>query len=409
MQPTFRRAFNADFSEQRYEAYLRDLEASVGTGIHFRVAETPLFLPRQLRERLERHAREVAKLATEPSLVARMSKGIPPRFFVPGMDAMPSCIQVDFAIVEEPDGTLGGRVVELQAFPSLYGLMVFQLEATRRMLQAIPGLDRPWTMYFGGLDRDAFVARLRDALLDGERPEHVVLVDLDPPKQKTFPDFEATRLLFGIDSVCLTALKKDGRSLYREVGGERVPVRRIFNRVVFDEIEKKGAPMAFSWNDELDVSWCSHPNWYWPISKLTLPYLDHPSVPRARYLSELERVPDDLERYVLKPLFSFAGAGVIVDVTKADLDKVPEAERPGWILQEKITYAPALTMPEGQGVKAEIRMMFLREPARPEPELVMNLVRLSRGKMLGVDWNKDLTWVGGSLGIWPADQRPDEP
>ena len=212
-----------------------------------------------------------------------------------------------------------------------------------------------------------------------------------------------------IDSVCLTALKRDGRALYREVDGKRVPVKRIFNRVVFDEIEKKGVDLSFSWNDELDVTWCSHPNWYWPISKLTLPYLDHPAVPRARYLSELERVPDDLERYVLKPLFSFAGAGVKVDVTRADLDAVPEAERSGWILQEKITYAPALSMPEGQGVKAEIRMMFLREPSRPEPDLVMNLVRLSRGKMLGVDWNKDLTWVGGSLGIWPADQRDDEP
>jgi hypothetical protein len=207
-----------------------------------------------------------------------------------------------------------------------------------------------------------------------------------------------------VDAVCPTSLIKDGRRLFRKLDdGRLVQVKRIYNRIVFDELLVKGLALPFSYTDDLDVSWCSHPNWYWTWSKYTLPFVDHPAVPRARYVSELEEIPADLSRFVLKPLFSFAGSGVNIDPTRADIDAIPEAERANWILQEKITYEPALLMPDGNGVKAEVRMMFLRAPDEPTPTLTLNLVRLSRGKMLGVDQNKDLTWVGGSVGLWPAD------
>jgi hypothetical protein len=207
----------------------------------------------------------------------------------------------------------------------------------------------------------------------------------------------------GIDAVCPTALVRENNKLYRRVDGRLVQVKRIFNRVVFDELEHKKIRLPFGYTEDLDVTWCSHPNWYWVWSKYTLPYVDHPAVPRARYLSDLDKVPEDLDRYVLKPLFSFAGSGVKVDPTPADIAAIPESERSNWLLQEKIVYEPALKMPDGNGVKAEVRMMFLRGPDEAVPELVLNLVRLSRGKMLGVDQNRDLTWVGGSVGIWPVD------
>jgi hypothetical protein len=270
------------------------------------------------------------------------------------------------------------------------------------MLHEIPGMPEKWSIYFSGLDRESFVARFKKALLGGEDPESVALLDLDPPAQKTYPDFVATKMLTGIDAVCPTTLIKDGRKLLREVNGKRVQVRRIYNRIVFDELEVKGVALPFRYTDDLDVTWVSHPNWYWTWSKFTLPFIDHPAVPRARYLSDLKEIPQDLSRYVLKPLFSFAGSGVNVDPTRADLDAVPAEQRDKWILQEKIIYEPGIPMPDGTGVKAEVRMMFLRPPDEPRPELVLNLVRLSRGKMLGVDQNKNLTWVGGTVGMWPA-------
>ncbi len=204
---------------------------------------------------------------------------------------------------------------------------------------------------------------------------------------------------------------REGRRLFRRVDGRLVPVKRIYNRIVFDELEQKKVELPFRYTDDLDVTWCSHPNWYWTWSKYSLPYLDHPAVPRARYVADLERIPDDLERYVLKPLFSFAGAGVKVDPTRADIEAIPAEDRGKWLVQEKIVYEPALLLPDSvtdgdrsapRGVKAEVRMMFLRAPDEEKPTLVLNLVRLSRGKMLGVDQNKDFTWVGGSVGIWPG-------
>ena len=404
MERTFRQAYNQAFTPDLYRRYLGTLEARVGHPIPFRVAETPLFLPRPFRERLATYAREIVDQLCAPDLIARTSQAIPPELYVPNQDDLSSCIQVDFAVCRDEQGEWTGRLVELQGFPSLYALIPFQAAVLSEELRKIPGLDRPWTTLFAGMSMDAYAARLRGALLAGHDPDSVVLLDLDPPSQKTYPDFLVTQKMTGIDPVCPTSLQRDGRRLFRVKDGKRVQVERIFNRIVFDELEKKQTPLPFRFTDDLDVSWCPHPNWYWVWSKFTLPFLDHPAIPQARFLSDVRDLPEDLENYVLKPLFSFAGTGVKVDVTRADVEGIPEEQRPGWLLQRKITYAHALETPEGHGVKAEIRMMFLRSPGATKPELAMNLVRLSRGKMLGVDHNKDLDWVGGTVGIWPEDE-----
>jgi len=404
MEPSFRQAYNAAFTPELYQRYLDRLAARFGGPVPFRVAETPLFLPKNLRDRLATCAREIVDQLCDPALIAQTSKAIPPELNVPGQDALADCIQVDFAITREDDGSLSGRLVELQGFPSLYALIPLQAQILSEELQKLPGLARPWTTIFGGLSLDDYAQRLRRTILAGHDPDEVILLDLDPPSQKTFPDFVATHQLIGIDAVCPTAIEREGRKLYRVKEGKRVQIRRIFNRVVFDELTSKGVSMPFKYTEELDVTWCPHPNWYWVWSKFTLPYLDHPAIPKATLLSALTEAPSDLENYVLKPLFSFAGSGVKVDVTRADLDAIPAEQRDGWLLQKKIRYIDAFQTPEGHGVKAEIRMMFLKNPDTGRPELMMNLVRMSRGKMLGVDHNKNLDWVGGTVGIWPSDE-----
>lgn len=398
MDPALRRAYNEAFADDHYRAYLGRLERELGCSIPFRVAETPLFLPDAVRARLESAARGIVDQICEPSLIAKTRKAIPAHLNVPGEDDLASCIQVDLAITRNAAGELDGRLVELQGFPSLYGLIVVQAKAMAEQLDVM-GLGSSFSPFFGGLSEADYVKRLQQTIVADCDPREVVLLDLDPPSQKTYPDFVATKRLIGIDAVCPTTLVREGAKLFRDVGGVRVPVRRIFNRVVFDELEKKQVALPFNYTDALDVTWVPHPNWYWTWSKYTLPFLTHPAVPKATLLSDLKEVPDDLSGYVLKPLFSFAGAGVKVDVTRADLDAVPEAERGGWVIQEKIDYVPALHTPRGEPVKAEVRMMFLRVPGQAKPELVMNLVRLSRGKMLGVDQNRDLDWVGGTVGI----------
>jgi hypothetical protein len=399
-----RRAYNRAFSDDLFARYKTRLTREVGEP-GFRLAETPCFVPVSLRDRIERHVREILHQLAEPARFARMRAAVPAEYDAPGIDALPSCVQVDFALVRGEDGELDGRVVELQGFPSLYAFTILQARAWAETLRDAAGFGSHLVPFFGGMTEAAALERLRRTVLAHEDPESVILLELTPDEQKTRCDFEATRLLLGVDAVCATELVREGRRLLRKKEGRTIAVRRIYNRIVFDELAARktrpGWPgLPFAYTEPLDVSWCPHPNWYWIWSKYSLPCLDHSAVPKAWLVSDVAEPPPHLEEYVLKPLFSFAGAGVKVDVTPEDLAAIPAAARSGWLLQKKIAYARELVTPNGDPVAAEMRVMCLcPEPGGPiEP--VLNLVRLSRGKMLGVDQNRDLTWVGSSVGLW---------
>jgi len=404
MHPGFRAAFNAAFTPALASAYARDLARRAGSEPGFRLAETPVFLTEELANALADGARAIVAQLSRPEALLRMKKAIPARWAVPGMDPLPSLAQVDFAIVKGTDGRLAPRLIELQGFPSLSAFEVLQSDAWNEALEGVRGLEKAtWSPYFSGLSRDGFLSLLRRTVVGDTDPEEVVLLDLDPERQKTAIDFHATRILVGVDAVDPRSLVREGARLFRLKNGRRVRVRRIYNRIVFDELIKKDLDLPFDFRDDLEVTWVPHPNWYWTWSKYSLPLLAHETVPRATYLSELDAVPKDLtERYVLKPLFSFAGGGVNVDPTPEDLARIPEHQRGSWCLQEKIAYDPCLLAVDGGGVKVEVRMMFFRPDADEAPTLSLNLCRLSRGKMLGVDFNKDFTWVGSSVALRPA-------
>jgi len=395
-----REPFNRAYTDALFQSYRERLERRAGP-ITFPLAETPLFLSPELRDALGREARAVVAQLSAPANLERQMRAIPDAVRAPGMDALPNCLQVDFALVEGKDGKLEGRLVELQAFPSLYAIETLMAEAWRETLAPLPGLGGAWTCFMGMSDHAA-LELMRSTILGDASPEETALVDVDPAEQKTRPDFVATKTLFDFDTVCVRDIVKRGRSLYRPrpSDGKLVPLKRFYNRLVFDELEKKEVAMPFDWRDDLDLTFCSHPNWYWVWSKFSLPLLDHPWVPKARYLADVDVANEDLSNVVLKPLFSFAGAGVVLDVTREICDKIPAEQRPYWLLQERFHYAEAIRAPDGAGVKAEVRVMLLRPPAAPELVPLICLVRLSRGKMLGVDFNQGLKWVGGSVGLW---------
>jgi hypothetical protein len=395
MDERFRQLFNSQYTPDVYERYVRELSRRLDSTFEFRLAETPLFLPDDFKQKATDAARAIVEQLSDPALIERMKAAIPDRWNTPGMDALPNLAQVDFAVVRE-NGTLVPKLIELQGFPSLTSLQVIQRDVWKETIAQMDGLDVAWSCWYSGYDRDAFLDLARRTIVGLHDPAEVILMDLDPPRQKTWPDFAATKLLFGVDPVDPTTLVRRGGQLFRADG---TPVRRIYNRVVFDELIQKKTQLPFDYREELDVEWAPHPNWYWVWSKYSLPFLRHPSVPRATFVSELERIPDDLSGYVLKPLFSFAGGGVNIEPTRADIDAIPVDERHAWCLQEKIEYEPALLAADGGGVKIEIRLMFLRPDDEPKPILAQNLVRLSRGKMLGVDFNKQFTWVGSSVAL----------
>jgi hypothetical protein len=398
MIPEWRRAYNAAYSDETYQAYRQRLEAEAGCPIDFRLAETPVFLPAELREAMVSAAAGIVEQLASPAHQRASLAAVPAEFDVPGCDEHPRFVQVDFAVTREgdrPGGRLVPRLIELQGFPSLYGFQVLQALELRKLA---PDGER-LRFLLSGLDPDGYRRVLGEAILGGCPPEHVVLLDLDPPSQKTYPDFAMTEKLWGVRAVCPTSLEKRGRELWYRRDGTPTRILRIYNRVIVDELVAKRVALPFRYTEPLDVEWAGHPNWYFRWSKHSLPWLDHPAVPEARFLSDLDRPPDDLARWVLKPLFSFAGLGVKVDMTRADLDAVPPERRRQTLLMRKVEYAPVIETTDGHASKCEVRVMVVWAAEGPRP--VTTLVRLSQGKMMGVDFNKDRTWVGSSAALWP--------
>jgi hypothetical protein len=394
MIPSLRRAYNAAYTDQKYQDYRKSLETRGRMTIPFRLAETPVFLPPPLRDEMVSASLEIFRQLTTPQALERSKAAVPRQFDVPDCPDRPTFAVTDFAVVRDSSGRLAPRLIELQAFPTLYAFQVVQGEELTRLC---PAGDLDW--YLSGLDTPGYWRTLEKAILDGNRSENVVLLDLDPPNQKTAIDFAFTEQFWGVRAVDPVQIEKRGRELWYEREGRKTRIHRIYNRLIFDELEATGARLPFDLTEPLDVTWAGHPNWYFRWSKHCLPDLRHPTVPESVLLSDFARPPADLENWVLKPLFSFAGSGVKVEVTPADLDAVAPDRRAHTLLMRKVEYAPAIETADGSASKVEVRILFVWKDGVPYP--VTTLARLSQGKMMGVNYNKDKTWVGSSGCLWP--------
>ena len=393
MIPAFRQSFNAKYRPELYSHLLSLLAERCGVPIGFRVSETPCFLPSSLLEQMAAYGKDlIHQLVDSPEYHARSSESIPPEFNVPRESKHPMFVQVDFGLVRDSAGSLEPKLVELQAFPSLYA---YQPVLARSFID-VYGLDQHFRYLLSGLDSASYLALLRKAIVGNQDPENVILMEIDPQHQKTLPDFLVTEKLLGIKTVCITKLRKEGNRLYWEDAGRLVPVKRIYNRAIVDELERRDVPLAFDFRDDLDVEWAGHPNWYFRISKYSIPYLQHPSVPRTKFLDRLENVPDDLENYALKPLYSFAGLGVLIAPKKEDVAAVPAEQRSQYILQERLHFEPVIETPFG-GTKVELRVMYIWVD---ELTPVLTILRMGRGLMMGVDHNRNMEWVGSSAGLY---------
>jgi len=307
-------------------------------------------------------------------------------------------LALDFAVVKDDHGNLQPQLIEMQGFPSLFGWQDFLASKFKEHFYCPPGFNNHF-----GLNQSQYQSKLKNILLNGHDPENVILLEIDPLKQNTAIDFIITEKITDVAPVHIGDIRREGKNLFYEKNGRKIAIRRIYNRVIFDELVKRSdLRPEFSLTEDADVEWAGHPNWFFRISKYTMPLIKSPYIPECRFLSEYKSFPQDLENYVLKPLFSFSGSGVIFHVQKSDLDVIPDYERENYLLQRKVRYEPVIQAPDGK-VKAEIRLLFLWEDDQPRPTLVTNLARLSRGEMIGVKFNKDKTWVGGSVCFFEQD------
>jgi hypothetical protein len=397
MIPSLRQQFNANFSPGKYQAFLRRIDEVCGTHVQFRLSETPCFFPQELIERMARDGKElIRQLVEAPGYRAKSEEAVPAEFKVPNEPAHPMFVQVDFGLVSDAQGELRPKLVELQAFPSLYAYQGPLAEAYLDVYGLRNMASGQLKYFLSGLGKDSYRALLRRAIVADQDPENVILLEIDPQHQKTLPDFLLTEKMLGVKTVDIADIKKEGARLYYERGGKRVPIKRIYNRAIVDELERKQIQLNFDWRDELEVEWAGHPNWYFRISKFSIPYLKHESVPKTWFLDRLDEIPADLENYALKPLYSFAGMGVVIAPKKEDIAAIPLDKKPFYILQERMHFEPVIETPFGS-TKAEIRVMYIWVD---ELTPVLTIIRTGRGLMMGVDHNKNMEWVGASAGFY---------
>ena len=393
MDPSARKTYNANFTEEKYKHFLGDLSDAP---IAFRVAETPVFLTADFRDKLISAGNDIVATILRPDFKEFTERAIPAKWQVANENDHPHFIALDFGVCKDETGNIVPKLIELQGFPSLYGFQVNIADRFRENFE----ISDDWTVYFNGLDKQSYLNLLKQTIIGDHKPEEVVLMDVNAPQQKTAIDFYATQKYIGIPVVALSDLEQDGKQLFYRKNGERKLIKRIYSRLIFDEIDND--PDIFNKvvdiRQPLDVEWITHPNWFYRVSKFTMPFLKGDYIPQTQFLHRLKSIPADLENYVLKPLFSFAGQGVIIDVTAQDVKNIKDPEN--WILQQKVNYEPVVKAPDG-GVKVEIRLLYLWPDGDEKPTLAINLSRLSRGKMIGVRYNKDFDWVGGTIAFMP--------
>jgi hypothetical protein len=390
MVNNIRQVYNEAFTEEKYKRFLSDMNTSFNYNIEFRVSETPVFIDKSFRRILESAGEEIINTIVDPSFKQRSASAIPPSLYVPNEDDHTSLLAIDFAICEDGNGGFIPQLIELQGFASLYCYQEWLSMMYRKHFNIPENFDNK----FNGYTHESYLQRLKQIIIADEDPRETVLLEIEPWKQKTQIDFYCTRSYLDIPVVCLTEVQREGDQLFYVRDGKRNRIRRIYNRVIFDELlQRKDLKLQFHLTEDAAVDWVAHPNWFFRISKYTMPSLKSRFVPETHFLSALSQWPDDLENWVLKPLFSFSGQGVIFDVTRADLDKVND--RDNYILQRKVTYAGVVSSPTGP-VKCEIRLLYLWDKNEPRPTLTINLGRMSKGKMIGVRYNQNLDWVGGT-------------
>ncbi|WP_298154715.1 hypothetical protein [Flavobacterium sp.] len=394
MIPKYRQAFNEAFSNEKYQQFQDDIASDFDYLPTFRMAETPFFISNELKAQLLEGCDDVIKLIQRDDFKQLTEKSLELNTKVPNEDEHTTFLAIDFGICEE-DGKVVPKLIEVQGFPSLFNYQPALYDKFKKYYPVLEEL----TPFVNDISQAQYLKILDDAIRNGHPKENVILLEIEPEKQNTKIDFYYCRRDLGIPIVCVTDLVKEGKQLfYTDEQGRRIQVKRIYNRVIFDELElRKDLKMDFSFSDDLDVEWAGHPNWFFRISKFILPFLKGKYFIETTLLSDLKDIPEDLENYVLKPLFSFSGSGVIFHVKKEDIEAVVEKDL--YILQKKVNYIPIIQSPDGK-VKTEVRVLYVWKKEDPSPTPLCNLVRLSRGEMIGVKFNKDKDWVGGTVGLF---------
>ncbi|RTL52054.1 MAG: hypothetical protein EKK39_07505 [Sphingobacteriales bacterium] len=394
MVPSIRQSFNSAFSEEKYQHFLQSLNSKHPGAIDFRVAETPIFIPASFTKKMLSACESIIDVIVATNFKKLTEQAVPQQLMVPNETDYTNFIAFDFGICTGENGAIDPQLIEMQGFPSLFSFQVLYDEILRQHFE----IPKQYTAFLNGYDANSYIQTLKKIIIGNHLPENVILLELFPHRQKTRIDFYCTKDYTGIETVCLTELMVENENIFYLHRGQKTPVYRIYNRIIFDEllqqsttVQKKAAAIFFN---PVKAEWIPHPNWFYRISKYTLPFIEHPNIPETHFLNCVHPLPENLNQYVVKPVFSFAGQGVIIDVNQENITAIPDPQN--WIIQKKVDYAAIIETPDTPA-KAEIRLFYFWDEDWKRPKAMMNLARLSKGKMIGTRYNKDQEWVGGSM------------
>lgn len=402
---SLREDFNRRFQPALYQQMLQRLDVAARTHVGFRTSETPCFFPESLLNEMANAGIALThQLVDNAEYMRQATAAMPEPFRMPNCSRHPHFMTVDFGLIRAADGTLEPKLVELQAFPSIYGYQALLSETYAEIFSLDPGLR----YFLGGLNATQYWNYLRDVIVGDYDPQNVVLLEVTPQQQKTLPDFHVTEDHLHIPAVDIAEVIQQGKRLFYLQNGRLVPIHRVYNRAIVDEIVQKQINLPFDYRDDLDVEWAGHPNWYFLISKFSLPWLRHPTVPAAVFLDDWyagryrQRLPQDRSQWILKPLYSFAGRGIVFEPSQQELDSIPAEQRHQFLLQQRVQFEPIIETPHGL-TQAEIRFLYIW-PEHGELLPLLTLVRMGRGKMMGVDHNRNQEWVGSSAAFFLPDR-----
>jgi hypothetical protein len=391
-----REQFNAGFKEEYYENLKKEIVDTYGEGTAFRSSETPIFISKKVKNEIFDACESIINQLWQMDFDKIRNQFVPKEIQSPSNIGKPHFLAIDFGLCEDGSGGITPQLIELQAFPTLFFYQPFLGKAFLNNYPAMP--KEGFHYFFSGLDEAQYIKEVRDVIVADEKPENVILMELYPEKQKTRIDFWATKKALGIEVVCMTKITKEGKKLFYLKDGVKTQINRIYNRVIFDEIERtKDLNTNFKLNDDVDVEWITHPDWFFMISKCVMPKLKHKNIPNSFYLNDFP-AGINLENYVLKPLFSFAGLGVDLYPTKEKVASIFDKEN--YILQEKVKYASVIKTNSEKNSKGEIRILYIWDEKNNRLKPVTNLGRMSKGELVNVSHNTEETWVGSSIGFF---------
>ena len=396
MISAIRAAFNEQFTEAKYEAYLAILNKPFKDPIPFRIAETPVFIDRFFKAQLMDAGDYICEFITKPSFPFKTTNSIPKGLHIPNEASLPECIVIDFAIAEGQDGKTMPQLIELQGFPSLFAFELLQAQA----LEKVYHLPKNFSPFLNGYNQSSYLDFFKSMVL-GDQAKHTILLEIKPFEQKTRHDLLLTEAWLNVPIVCLSEIYLKDKSLFYQKDGVEIKIERIYNRVVYDELMQQ-APILIQQFKLLEqaehIDWVNHPNHFFRISKFILPLLNHLFIPEAHLLVDWKNnqlvTSLNLNEFICKPLFSFGGQGVMLNPTIDSIHAINDPEN--WILQKKVTYAAVIETASGPS-KAEIRLFYFWDKQLGRYVATNNLTRISKGPMIGVSYNDTATWIGGSI------------